>query len=123
VLVVEVDDVDLQAAEAGLGAGPHVLRPAVDDPATVRRVRERELGGQLNLVAAPGQRLADQFLVVAGAVDVGGIEEGDAEVEGARDGGQRLLAVGGAVHLAHPHAAQAEGRDDEAVAEGAGSDR
>ena len=50
---------------------------------------------------------ADQHLVVAGAVDVRGVDERDAEVQGTVNGRDRLVPVGGAVPLAHPHAAQA----------------
>src|SRR6185437_2721525 len=41
-------------------------------------------------------------------VHVGGVQEGDAEVEGAVDGVDAGLLIGGAVELRHPHAAQAE---------------
>ena len=54
---------------------------------------------------------ADQHLVVAGTVDVGGVDQRDAEVEGAVDGGDRLVPVRRAVPLAHPHAAQPLRRD------------
>src|SRR3712207_9387887 len=59
----------------------HVLRTAVDVHAAAVVARQRELGGQLHLVAPSGDRLADQLLVVPVAVDVGGVEEGHAEVE------------------------------------------
>src|SRR3712207_8304587 len=59
----------------------HVLRAAVDVHAAAVVARQRELGGQLHLVAPSGDRLADQLLVVPVAVDVGGVEEGHAEVE------------------------------------------
>ena len=69
-----------------------------------------------NLVAswtssrAAGDGLADELLVGEGAVHVGGVEEADAEVEGPVDGVDALLLVRRAVELAHPHAAEAEGR-------------
>ena len=83
---------------------------AVVDPAR-RRLSRRiaELGGQLHLVAAAGDRLADELLVVAGAVHVGGVEERHAEVERAVDRRDRLGLVGWAVELGHPHAAEADG--------------
>ena len=56
---------------------------------------------------------ADQDLVVTSPVDVGGVEERQAEVEHAVDRGDRLVPVGLAVRVAHPHAAQALGRDRE----------
>jgi hypothetical protein len=57
VLVVQIDHVDLQPAQAGVRAGAHVLRPSVDVLA-VLVVGDRELGGQLHLVAPAGDRLA-----------------------------------------------------------------
>ncbi|MCU1605498.1 MAG: xanthine dehydrogenase, partial [Modestobacter sp.] len=53
VLVVEVDDLDTEPPQAGLGAGPDVLRPAVD-PAAAHALQQRELGGQLHLLAPAG---------------------------------------------------------------------
>ena len=60
-------------------------------------------------VAATLDRLADQDLVGVGAVDVGGVEERDAEVEGAVDRRDPFGLVGRAVELGHAHAAEAEG--------------
>jgi len=83
-----------------------------------------ELGGQLDVVAAAGDGLADQLLVREGAVHVGGVEERHAEVEGPVDGGDRLGLVAAAVELRHAHAAEAEGGDGEwgGGPEGPGSD-
>jgi hypothetical protein len=74
---------------------------------------DAELGGELHLIAPSGDAPADEHLVVAGPVDVGGVKEGDAEVEGAMDGGDRLIPVTGTVPLTHSHAAKALGRDSE----------
>jgi hypothetical protein len=74
---------------------------------------DAELGGQLDLVATVGDAAADQDLVVAGPVEVRGVDERDAKVERAVDGRDRFIPVGGAVPLAHPHAAQALGRHGE----------
>ena len=43
----------------------------------------------------PLQRLADQHLVVAHAVEVAGVEEGDAGIERGVDGGDALRASAG----------------------------
>ena len=69
-----------------------------------------ELGGEDDLVAAAGDRPADQLLVGERAVHVGGVEEGDAELERAVDRRDRLGLVAGAVELRHAHAAEAERR-------------
>ena len=96
VLVVEVDVVDAESRQRGVARGPDVLRPAVDaDPGAVGQPLVAELGGELHLVAAVltgRDRAADQLLVGERAVHVGGVEEGDAEVERAVDGGDRLAS-------------------------------
>ena len=61
-------------------------------------------------------RAPDQLLVGVRAVDVGRVEQGDAEVERAVDGGDRLVVVARAVELRHAHAAEADGGDRQALA-------
>jgi hypothetical protein len=56
-------------------------------------------------VDAP-ERVADQQLVVAHAVEVAGVEERDAGVERRPDRRDTLVAVGRAVQVGHAHAAQ-----------------
>ena len=51
---------------------------------------DAELGREEDLVAAAGDRPPDQLLVGVGAVHVGGVEERDAELEGAVDRADRL---------------------------------
>ena len=87
VLVVEVDVVDAEPLQRGVARGPDVVGAAVDaDPAAVGVALVAELGGELDLVAAAGDGLADELLVGERAVHVGGVEEGHAEVERAVDG-------------------------------------
>ena len=117
VLVVEVDVVDaepLQRAVAGLA---DVLGAAVDGALgrVVGVAHDAELGGDDRLVAAPGQRLADEHLVGVRPVHVGRVEEVDPELERPVDGGGRLVVVGRTVEVGHPHAAQALARDHESL--------
>ena len=77
---------------------------------------EAELGGDGHLVAAAGKGAAEQFLVRERAVDLGGVEEGAAEFDGAMQRGDRLRLVRRTVGLAHAHAAEADRRDFEALA-------
>jgi hypothetical protein len=82
-----------------------IARPAA------RRIAQRaELRADLEAVArhAP-QRLADQHLVVAHAVEVAGVEEGNTGVERGVDGGNALGPVGRAIHARHAHAPKAKG--------------
>ena len=68
-------------------------------------------------VAHLAERLADQLLAVAAAVDVGRVEEVDAEVEGAPERGQRLLVADVApAHAADGEPAEADFGDHELCA-------
>ena len=109
VLVVKIDDVGLQAAQAGVAAGLDVLGSSVD-PAHQRiiRARDAELGRQHDLVAPARQRLAHQFLIGEGAVHVRGVDKIDALVYGAMDSGDGLAVVALAVELRHPHTPEPE---------------
>src|SRR5262249_52577765 len=55
-------------------------------------------------------RLPDQLLVDAGRISVGGVEQGDAEIDAAMDRRDRLDVVGHAVVCAHAGAAEPDGR-------------
>ena len=117
VLVVEVDVVDAEAPQRVLAARLHVVGAAVDAAhgRVVGVADDAELRRQHDLVAAVGDRPADELLVGVRPVDVGGVQQRHAELEGAVDRGDRLVVVAGAVELAHAHAAEAEGGDGGAV--------
>jgi hypothetical protein len=74
---------------------------------------QAELRRHHDLVAAPLQGAADEFLVGVGAVDLGGVDVGDAEVEGSLDGADRLgvAAVRVQVVAGHRHRAESDARD------------
>ena len=73
---------------------------------------EAELGGDHHLVAEGREGLADELLVGERAVDLGGVEEGDAALDGRPDQRDPVpLVRGRAVAEAQAHAAEAEGRD------------
>ena len=71
------------------------------------------LRGHDRLIAAALEGAAHQLFVGERAVDVGCVEQGDAELEGPVQGGDRLGFVAGAVELAHSHAAEAHGGNSE----------
>ncbi len=58
-----------------------------------------------------GPRAAEQLFVGVRTVHIGGVEEVDAEIEGAMDDGDVLRVVGRPVEVGHAHAAEADGRD------------
>jgi hypothetical protein len=111
-LVVEVDRLDAEPLEARLAGRLHMLRPAVD---TVLRLAE--LGGQDRLGAtATGQRLAQQGLVVAPAIHVGTVEQGDAAVERVMDDADCLGVVALAIGAGERHQAESDRKDLERAA-------
>src|SRR5579859_4090545 len=108
--VVEIDRVHAEALQAGLAALRDVFRPAVRAGAAVGEPDVAELGGQDDLVAPAFDGAADQALVRAvAAVGVGGIDEIDAELDRAMDGGDGLGLAGIAVDRRHAHAAETHG--------------
>ena len=113
-LIEQIDDIGLQALERGFGDRLNVLRPAVQAPllARLRIEIEAEFGGDDHMVAKGGQSLADELLVHEWAIDFGGIEEGDAALDGQSDQFDRPLCLRcQAIAKAQAHAAQAKGRD------------
>jgi hypothetical protein len=109
--------VDPKPLQRRITGPPHILRFPVDPhPAAVGSVLVAELGGQYHLVSVSDNRPPDQPLVAERPVHVGGVQQGDAEVERAVDGGDRLPVVGRPVRLAHHHAAQAYGGDPQTLA-------
>jgi len=115
VLVIEVDVVDAQTAEAALDRAAHIGGRAVGDRRAVRLAVDAELGGDEGFVTAPFQRLAQQDFIGVGAVHLGRVEQGDAQVERAVDHRDGLGLVRCAVKSAHAHTAQTDGRDLRAV--------
>ena len=92
-LIEQIDAVGPEPLERGLGDLPDVLRPAVqrrccaDSPVEV----DAELGRDHDLVTERRQRLAHELLVRERAVDLGGVEERDAALDGRPDQRDRLL--------------------------------
>ena len=93
VLVEQVDAVDVQPAQGVLDGGADVLGAAVQAGGAAAVEGEPELGGDHDLVADRSQRLADELLVGERPVDLGGVEEGDAEVDGGADERDAVLLV------------------------------
>src|SRR5215218_5480438 len=76
------------------------------------------LVGDLDLVADGFEGFADDLFIGERAVHLGGVEEGDAEIHGVPDHGDRVLtrrAAGVAVRAGETHAAQADLRHGQAV--------
>ena len=80
-------------------------------PALIPLEAEAELGREDDLVAPALQGAAQQLFVGERPVRLGGIEEGDAELERAVERSDGFAVVGHAVGLAHPHAAESQRGD------------
>ena len=91
VLVVQVDVVGAEPLQGALDGGADVGRAAVEHAGAASGVRHQaELRRHHDLVAATLDGPPDQLLVEEGAVDLGGVEVGDAQVERPVDGADRL---------------------------------
>ena len=112
VLVEQVDGVGPQATQRAVDGGADVVRSARHAGLLAVLVEgEPELGGDHDLVADRFECLTDQLLVVEGAVDLGGVEEGDAAVHRGTEERDHLVSWRSwAERLAHAHATEAEGR-------------
>jgi hypothetical protein len=82
VLVIQVDAVGAEPLEGALDGGADVRRAAVEHSGASARMRdEAELRRHHDLLAAVFEGAADEFLVRVGAVDLGGVDIGDTQVE------------------------------------------
>jgi len=82
VLVVQVDVVGAEPLQRPLNCDADARGAAVEDAGVATGVRDdAELRRQYDLVAAALDGPANQLLVVEGAVDLSGVEVGDAKVQ------------------------------------------
>lgn len=117
VLVEQVDSVDAEAAQGPVDGVADVLRAARQAGlAAVSVEGEPELGRDIDLLSIEGERFTDEFLVEGGAVDLGGVEEGDTSLDRCPDHGDAVGVVsGGSEAVADAHAAKPEIGDLQAV--------
>ena len=116
----QVDPVDLELAQAQLGLLAEVRRPPDRDPAVRPLPGQPGLGGDHQVVGVRVQRLRDELLGDVGAVGVGGVDEGDAELAGSPEQPDRLVVVLGRTPDAgpgDPHRAEAQPDDVQVTAE------
>jgi hypothetical protein len=93
VLVVQIDVVDAEPRQRSITGPPHMVWFPVDaHPAAIWPVLVAELGRHHYLVAVAGDRPPDQPLVGERPVHVGGVQQGDAELQRPLDGGDRSIA-------------------------------
>ena len=115
-LVVEVDGFDAEPLQRPFGAAPDDLGPAVHELLPALDL-DAELGGDDHSLADRSQRFTDELFVRERPVDLRGVEERDATVDGGPQQRDHLgLVRGRSVAMAHAHAAETDGRDFEAAA-------
>ena len=110
VLVVQVDVVGAQPLERALGSGADAGRAGVRAALAAGVGDQAELGRRHDLVPVALEGSAHELLVGVGAVDLGGVDEGHAQCQGAVDRADRLVVVasGAAVAVGHAHRAQVD---------------
>ena len=113
-LIEKVDGVDLEALERAFDGLLDVGGLAIQARGAWAMIGtaeiETELGGDHDFVAIGSERFADELFVEERAVDFGGVEEGDAAVEGGvEEGGHLFFVFGRAVGKAHAHTAESDG--------------
>ncbi len=101
-LVVEIDVIDAETLEGGVKGLLDVLGLAADAPVS-----------GVVFLAEVGEFGCEKDLVTA--LDVGGVEEVDAEIECAEDGCGGFFVVALTVDLAHAHATESHAGDDRAL--------
>ena len=118
VLIEEVDHLHAQTLQGSLRYGADMLRAAVQAVllAGLWINIEAELGGDHHLIAHRRQRLAHHLFIGERAIDLGGVEEGDAAFRRRADQGDPVrLAERMTVAEIQPHAAKAQGRNLQAA--------
>jgi hypothetical protein len=122
VLVEQVDHVGPQPLQRCLRDTADLLGAAVQPRhLTVLNV-PAELGGYHDLVTDRSKRLAHEFLVDVRAVDLGSVVERHALIDRAAQHRDHVVAAAGigAVALGHPHRAEPDRGDLQALPEGSG---
>jgi len=118
--LIEVDVVDPQAAETAFAGGSQMFRAAVFDPLVGAGALESTLGGDYQVGGIRMQRFGDELFADVGAVGVGGVDEVDAEFDGAAqdvDGFGVILGRTPNAFSGDAHGAKTETMDVEIVAD------
>ena len=110
VLVEQIDRLDAQASEGGVGGLPDQVGPA-GQGRSAGRVDLPELRGDDDLITNGGERVSHELLVGERSIGLRRVEERHAEVRRLPDQRNRLVPVqSGAAVVAQAHAAKPERR-------------
>ena len=108
---VDVDDVDAAGASGCRRRSSSRRRAGVSTPSHAPSGARSapNFTESCTLSRRPSMARPIEQLVVAHAVEVAGVEQGDAALDGGVDGGDALVVVGLPVHAGHAHAAERDG--------------
>ena len=121
VQIIKVDDIGAQAGQAGIARRRDPRGRAVDlDGCATRASSQPTLGRQHDRLPMRRKYRSNQAFVAPGSIDVGRVEKGDPAGQRQLERPGRLLIIGNAIGLGHPHASQAKGRHAERGTEKAG---
>jgi hypothetical protein len=117
VLVIKIDHVHPQPAQARVARAAHVGGRAADAPfhRIVRIEHNPEFRCQDNLLAAALDGFANEFFIDPRSIHIRCVEQRDAEIERAMDGGHGFRVVAFPVKRAHAHAAEAQCRNGQSL--------
>ena len=115
--LIEIDIIGAEPAQRIAEKILDRLRPRVvaDDLAVGAAQRAAFDHDEGAIALAAFERVADQHFVVAHAVEIAGVDEGDAGLERRMDGGDGFGVFRRSVNARHAHAAESEGGDERAV--------
>ncbi len=112
-LVVKIDGLDAEAAQAVLTSLPNIAGLAIHAANTrvLRITHNSELRGQHDLVALAPDRASHELLILMRTINIRRVEKSDSKLERPVDGCDGFVIVEPAVKFRHAHAPQALGRD------------
>src|SRR6266404_4977862 len=119
-LIIKIDAVNFEPSQTSFARTFHVFGFAVD-AAKLRFLwiaQDPKLRCDDHLVAMSFDSAPEQLFVRVRPVDVGRVEERNAELERALNGGERFFIVASAIKVGHAHATESDcGNDWTAAAE------
>src|SRR5258708_30069481 len=110
-LVEQIDVIDAEPEKRCVSDLANVFGPTIGSVGHPLHKVPTKFRRHNGLVPAPLKRPTEEFLVGIGAISLCSVEEVDPDINCAMDGGDRLRLIRFTVEVAHPHTAEAKGRD------------
>src|SRR5260370_41362823 len=115
--IIEINYIDIEPAQTTFARFAHIIGLAAD-PAKLALIwitQNSKFRRYDDLSATSSQCAPEQLLIGVRAIHVGRIEECDAELERAMNCGERFFLVSPPIKIRHPHAPEADRRNDRAA--------